>query len=331
MKINGISLELANLDDFEALKKIIEEWNSDSKWMTAHTSGSIGEPKAIELSKASMRDSSLITSRYFNIPSGSSVLLALPLSFIAGKMMVVRSLVNDWNLLITDSTLNPEIPFEQIDFAAFTPLQAENILKSQFEKFNAIGTVILGGGAISTTLLSKLKSCTNRIFATYGMTETITHVAASELKEQSDKLIFEALPGVEFGKDYRGCLKIVAEHLNSEEFVTNDLVTLIDPFHFQFEGRVDNVINSGGLKIFPEKIEAEIEPFLEVPFYITSIDDESLGKKVVLMIEGKLSDLEESIRLIETHFAGRVDRPREIYCRDNFQYTHTGKVLKKFF
>ena len=163
------------------------------------------------------------------------------------------------------------------------------------------------------------------------MTETVTHVAASELKTQVDVQIFDALPGVHFSLDTRGCLCIQAAHLEEGNFVTNDIVELLDSTHFTFLGRIDGVINSAGLKVIPEKLELEIDAFIDANFYVTSIEDAHLGEKVVLMIEGVKDNFEVQIENLKKHFENRVDRPREFYFRERFNYTHTGKFIKKYF
>jgi O-succinylbenzoic acid--CoA ligase len=331
MKINSIDIKAFNFTNNEELGTLIEEWNSYALTMIAKSSGSTGEPKTIEIYKKHMQNSAELTARYFNIAAHSNVLLALPLTFIAGKMMVIRSIVNDWNLILTDCSSNPSLPESALQFAAFTPMQAEHLLETQFDKFNQIETVILGGGAISNSLFQKLKKCRNRIFATYGMTESITHVAACELKMQDESQVFEALPGVEFHQDERGCLCIKAAHLDDSVFITNDLVEMKDSKHFRYLGRLDNVINSAGLKIFPEKIEAEIEEIIGAPFYVTSIEDDVLGQKMVVMIEGNENNFSDVLKKLDHHFLHRNDRPRAYFFREKFKFTHTGKVIKKYF
>lgn len=331
MKINSQHIDQFDFSDYTNLKNLIDDWKSASNYIVANSSGSTGVPKTLEISKRDIERSAKLTADYFGVKSNSTVLLALPLSFIAGKMMVLRSIINEWNLVITDHSTNPIIPEIELDFAAFTPLQAENLLENQFERFNSISTVILGGGAISNSLLMKLKKCTNRIFATYGMTETVTHVAASELKTQGDVQVFEALPGVRFSLDSRDCLCIQATHLEAKNFVTNDIVELLDSTHFSFLGRIDGIINSAGLKVIPEKLELEIDSFIDANFYVTSIKDTQLGEKVVLMIEGLESNFHVQIEKLKNHFENRVDRPREFFFREKFNYTHTGKIIKKYF
>lgn len=331
MKINSQHIDQFDFSDYSNLKNLIDEWKSASNYIVANSSGSTGVPKTLDISKRDIERSAKLTADYFGVKSNSTVLLALPLSFIAGKMMVLRSIINEWNLVITDHSTNPIIPEIDIDFAAFTPLQAENLVEKQFDRFNSISTVILGGGAVSNSLLMKLKKCTNRVFATYGMTETVTHIAASELKTQSDVQVFEALPGVDFSLDSRGCLCIQATHLEAKNFVTNDIVELIDSTHFSFLGRIDGIINSAGLKVIPEKLEMEIDAFIDANFYVTSIKDTQLGEKVVLMIEGMESNFHVQIEKLKSHFENRVDRPREFFFRERFNYTHTGKIIKKYF
>jgi O-succinylbenzoic acid--CoA ligase len=331
MKINSIEIKAFDFTDNEELDTLLKEWNGSALSISAKTSGSTGEPKTIELPKHLILNSAKLTSSFFEIPVGANALLALPLSFIAGKMMVIRSFVNDWNLILTDCSTNPHLPEDNLHFAAFTPMQADLLIETQFERFNQIGTVILGGGVISTSLFNRLKMCRNRVFATYGMTETITHVAACELKKQNESQVFEALPGVEFHQDERGCLCIKAAHLSGALFITNDLVELKDSKHFHYLGRFDNVINSAGLKIFPEKIEVEIEEIINAPFYVTSIEDEILGQKVVVMVEGNENNFSDVLKKLDGHFLQRVDRPRAYFFREKFNFTHTGKIIKKYF
>jgi len=331
MKINNLDITDFDFKNNEELETLLKEWSDNSLFIKAKSSGSTGAPKTIELPKHLVRNSAELTASFFKIPAGAHVLLALPLSFIAGKMMVIRSQVNDWNLIITDCSANPHLPEGKIHFAAFTPMQAELLLETQSDKFNQIETIILGGGVISNSLLLKLKKCHNRIFATYGMTETITHVAVCELKMQDQDQVFQALPGVEFFKDDNGCLCIQAAHLDGGLYATNDQVDLLDMTHFKFLGRIDNVINSAGLKIFPEKLEREIEEYLDCPFYVTSVEDEMLGQKVVVIIQGVEKLFSDKLENLNSYFGNRIDRPRAYFFRQNFNYTHTGKVIKKYF
>ena len=183
MKINSIDIKAFDFTDNEELDTLIKEWKSSALTMSARTSGSTGEPKTIEIHKQYMQNSAELTARYFSIAAHSNVLLALPLTFIAGKMMVIRSIVNDWNLIITDCTSNPHLPDSDLKFAAFTPMQAEHLVETQFDRFNQIETVILGGGAISNSLFLKLKKCRNRVFATYGMTENTISTSFNRLTD----------------------------------------------------------------------------------------------------------------------------------------------------
>jgi O-succinylbenzoic acid--CoA ligase len=308
-------------------------WLSNAEVFKTFTSGSTGEPKQIELSRKNMTRSAQLTIDYFRLPKGTKALLALPSNYIGGKMMLVRALVGNWHLIWTEPTSNPLLKLnESFDFAAFTPMQVAAMLNECPERFMAIGKVIIGGGAISDALEMRLKQCTNNVYATYGMTETITHVAVRALTGEHAGSTFNALPGVRFSLNDNECLTISAQHLEGVGTVeTKDRVKLYTPLSFQFLGRVDNVINSGGVKLFPEKIEEQIAHVVPYSFYISKKADDVLGEKVVLYLEtASLNDSEE-LQIISAMklYLQPYEVPKEIIYEAQFEYTPNGKIIRK--
>lgn len=310
-----------------AFQEVILEWRNEKTYITAKTSGSTGIPKTIQLEKYEVKASAQLTADTFGIESGATILHNLPVQFIAGKVMLIRALVNNWNVVYVEPSVNFEIPDVEINFAAFTPLQLSALIQFQHERLNQIGTMIIGGGEVSVELKQQIQSLQGRVFATYGMTETITHIAWSDLKEDSIHTWFTPLKGVFVSSSPDSTLTIQATHLGNRIIQTNDLVELDSTGRFRIYGRVDFIINSGGLKVNPIILEEELNPILEQPFFIGGKRDSVLGQRVVLFVEGTLStEMKEKVFMI---FGERVDRPREIIEVEQFEYTPTGKLIRK--
>ncbi len=310
----------------------ILQWLAHVDFVVVHTSGSTGEPKPIKLLKKHMEASAKLTSSYFQLPAQSRVLLCLPSTGIAGKMMIARSLVNGWKLYWQQPSSHPQIvPGSHYDFAALTPMQVQNLLTDSREKFEEIKTVIIGGAEISPGLEKQIAECSNCCTATFAMTETCTHIAVRELNGTHASQHYHALPGVIFRQDERGCLCITSEYLGNIEIVTNDIVQLSGSTAFQFVGRWDNVINSGGVKLFPEKMEAKLKSRIAEPHFIIGRDDVYFGKKAVLYIEGwpwpdeKVEQLRQDMKNI----LQPTEVPKEIVFALKFERTHAGKIKRR--
>ncbi|MGB5322572.1 AMP-binding protein, partial [Lutimonas sp.] len=295
------------------------------------TSGSTGRPKTILLSRDHMINSARATATYFDLQAGSRALLCLPLGFIAGRMMLVRSMVMGWHLDVIDSASSPKIPKDiHYDFSAMVPLQLFNSMND----LENIKTLIVGGGQVSETIINKISTISTKIYATYGMTETITHIALSPLNKaagnKGKETLYKALPGVVLSTDHRQCLLINAPHICSEEVVTNDMVDLISADSFIWLARYDNVINSGGIKLIPELIEARYKSLIDNEFFVYGLPDKRLGEKLVLVIEGPEStSLLKQIKNVHKRWASSVPKyeiPKEIMFVKNFVMTETGKI-----
>lgn len=306
------------------------DWMDSSTEIKVQTSGSTGRPKSIVLKKEYMVNSALATGRYFKLAADDLALLCLPAAYIAGKMMLVRAMVLGLNLYIVPPSSDPLSGTSAIfDFAAMVPLQAMNSLLH----LHRIKTVLIGGAPVSQELGIRLKNVTNFTYETYGMTETITHIAAKRINGLSDTINnldtpFKVLPGISLTVDHRNCLVIDAPKVSDEIISTNDVVELISPTSFKWLGRFDNVINSGGIKLHPERIERILSRYITAPFFITGLKDQNLGQQIVLVVEGRetpdtIRAVLDSIQELETY-----ERPKRIIIAAHFQRTESGKIQR---
>lgn len=301
----------------------IDEWYSPSDTINVTTSGSTGTPKKTELLKSHMVVSAKKTLFYFGIKPGMTSLLCLSPDTIAGKMMIVRSIVGSLNLIVSDVHSNPLKGVDMnIDFVALVPLQVEELIKFNSTKLQSIGTILIGGGPIHATLSARLREQAIQAFHSYGMTETISHVAIRKLgREETES--FEALNGIEFSEK-NGQLHIHYSEIGHSDLTTNDLVELIDNHHFKFVGRTDFILNSGGVKINPEFVEELLSPHIASSFFVSGIPDEQLGQKVIILIEGTSNDrfsVVDMKRVLPKYHA-----PKEVYFVANFIRTESGKI-----
>lgn len=322
LNINQLSFST----EFEKKVKIfVEEWFSENAVVKVQTSGSTGVPKIFEIEKKKMVNSAVMTCNFLGLKEGDTALLCLPVEYISGKMMVVRSIERKLQLKVTNPSLNPvENLEEEIDFCAMTPLQVENSL----EKLHLIKNLIIGGAAVSESLKSKILqmnlSPSNRIFETYGMSETLSHIGLKQLMPEQEEY-FTVFENVKISLDDRGCLKIFAPNVNAEELQTNDLVEIRNDKQFKFLGRIDNIINSGGAKIFPETLEALVKKEFPNEAVFMGLPDESLGQKLILIIEGDESD-EVKKKVSEISFEKNFHRPKEIIFVSEIPRTPNGKI-----
>ncbi len=320
------------LPDWEKnLYKLILNWISTEPFIEVKTSGSTASPKFIKMEKEKMVQSALMTGRYFHLKKNDGALLCLPVDYIAGKMMVVRSFVLGLNLIPLVPLGNPlEKTNEQFDFAAMTPMQVSNILtgKAAIKKLNRIRKLIIGGADIHPELLQKIRLLKNETWQTYGMTETITHVAVRKLTAPGESENYRALPQVFFQQDERDCLVIHAPHLSETKVVTNDIIELVNDQEFKFIGRYDNIINSGGIKLSPEEIEKKMSPYIRQRFIIAGFPDEKLGQKLVLIIEGQESEPLALNDLAEKACLAKYEVPRQIIYLPRFPQTENGKIIR---
>lgn len=322
-----ISLTLSEWE--RELYLFLNEWFSDSDFIVAHSSGSTGEPKPIELHKSVMKKSAERTIQYFGLQTNDRLLLSLPCRYIAGKMMVVRAIVGQMNLVAVDPATDfGFLEYEIFDFGAMVPTQVFKLLEqpSGVEKLQHIRNLLVGGSAISADMETRIHSLSTRVVITYGMTETASHIAIRELSGKLKSAFYHCLPGITVGTNKAGCLQIHHPEFK-EPLQTNDMAELQSDTTFQILGRADSVIISGGIKYSPEVLEKKLENLIAGRFVISSVADEKLGEKLVLVIEGNPQDsglLEQKISECLTPF----ERPKEICFVAHFPLTISGKIMR---
>ncbi|MGC3946662.1 MAG: AMP-binding protein [Chryseolinea sp.] len=316
----------------EALFAFIRAWFTGVEHFSLTTSGSTGAPKRIAISRAQMMESARLTVQALQLTAGQTALICLSPEFIAGKMMIVRCLVADLRIVAVDPSSHPLHSIEQrIDFTAMVPLQVHDLLSIHHHSFANIGTVIIGGGAVAPEDIQMIQRLSCRFYATYGMTETVSHVALRRLNGAGASQHYSALPGITFARDDRNCL-VIHWPIFGASIVTNDLVELLDREKFIWLGRWDNVINSGGRKILPETLEIRIGDVMKNAgygdrFFIAGIPDVRLGTKMVLILESDDSDQNYSslITLLKSSLQS-FEVPKAILTCFPFIETQTGKI-----
>lgn len=320
------------------LEDFFSEWNNDSDRVLVHTSGSTGKPKPMMVEKKRMLNSARITCDFLGLKPGDSALLCMSLDYIAGKMVVVRSIERHLHLISVSPSGHPLKNIDlkdvngkdvngEITFAAMVPMQVYNTLQvpEERERLTHIRHLIIGGGAIDASLEKELQALPGNItiWSTYGMTETLSHIALRRINGAEASEWYQPFDSVKISQTEEGCLVIDAPLVCAETLVTNDIVE-IEKLRFRIKGRKDNVICSGGIKIQIEEVEEFLKPHLEKPFMLAKKKDEKFGEIAVLMSEDKeIKTVEATIRrLLSDH---KYWIPREFRYVDHLPLTETGK------
>ena len=318
------------------LEDFFSEWNNDSDRVLVHTSGSTGKPKPMMVEKKRMLNSARITCDFLGLKPGDSALLCMSLDYIAGKMVVVRSIERHLHLISVSPSGHPLKNInEEITFAAMVPMQVYNTLQvpEERERLTHIRHLIIGGGAIDAALEQELRSLPGNIaiWSTYGMTETLSHIALRRINGAEASESYQPFDSVKISQTEEGCLVIDAPLVCAETLVTNDIVEIesyiynkVEKTRFRIKGRKDNVICSGGIKIQIEEVEEFLKPHLEKPFMLAKKKDEKFGEIAVLLSEDKgIKKVEATIRrLLSDH---KYWIPREFLHVDHLPLTETGK------
>lgn len=328
--LNEIAYSLIKEGDFEEqlVGDFLQDWLSDEDTIIVSTSGSTGKPKEVSIVKDFMINSAKATMDFFQLQEGDSALLCLSARYIAGKMMLVRAMVHGLELDMVSPSQSPLKNLRKnYDFCAMVPMQLRNSIK----EISYIKNVIIGGAPISPFLKQKIiKTGHNGCYETYGMTETITHIALKKISEptiKNQENPFKILPNVSISTDDRNCLVIDAPSITRDKVVTNDMVKLLSDTEFIWLGRLDNVINSGGIKLMPEMIEAKLSVLLDCPFFVTSVADEVYGEKLVIVIEG--DENESYFDLIKKSELEAFEKPKDIFFIPKLHRAANGKLLRK--
>ena len=348
------------------LEDFLSEWNNDSDRVLVHTSGSTGKPKPMMVEKKRMLNSARITCDFLGLKPGDSALLCMSLDYIAGKMVVVRSIERHLHLISVSPSGHPlkDINLKdangkdvngEITFAAMVPMQVYNTLQvpEERERLTHIRHLIIGGGAIDASLEKELRSLPGNIaiWSTYGMTETLSHIALRRINGDEASEWYQPFDSVKISQTDEGCLVIDAPLVCAETLVTNDIVEIepyiynkvekhdkeekhdkVEKLRFRIKGRKDNVICSGGIKIQIEEVEALLKPHLEKPFMIAKKKDEKFGEIAVLLTEDEdLKKVEATIRRLlsdeksSDHKSHKYWIPREFRYVEHLPLTETGK------
>lgn len=334
----------------------LQEWNSPSETLLVHTSGSTGKPKPMWVEKQRMLNSAHITCDFLGLRPGDSALLCMSLDYIAGKMMVVRSIERKLRLFsvkpsghpLSDESLAKMVEMD-FDFVAMVPMQVYNTLQvpQERERLSRIKHLIIGGGAIDDALAEELRSLPGAVWSTYGMTETLSHIALRRLNGEEASEWYQPFDSVGVSLNSDGCLVIDAPLVCSEPLVTNDIAeikqqetsshssdassslkTSSPHVLFRIKGRKDNVICSGGIKIQIEEVENLLRQHLDAPFLLAKKKDEKFGEIAVLVTE---SDDLEGVEAICRQVLPKYWVPRQYLHFDQLPMTETGKPKRAIF
>jgi len=303
----------------------ILEWLNDSEYILQESSGTTGRKKKIPLAKKSMQLSAGMTLRYFGLRAGQTSLLCLPASYIAGRMMLIRSMLGGLNLYLAEPSLAPDAAsFPPVDFSAMVPAQVIHLLNDSNDQLS-IRTLLIGGAEIPDDLVRRAENLPGSVYATFGMAETCSHVALRKLNRPGEGKEYRALPGVELSTDDRNCLVIRAPWLN-EPVNTNDLADCAAPGSFVWLGRYDNLINSGGVKVVPEEIESRIKAETGLNTIVVGLPHPILGQKVILVMLKEDQLTGESIVKPVLDTLPAPQQPKEIRFVDRFPLNRSYKT-----
>ena len=310
------------------LEEFLAEWHNDSPFVRVKTSGSTGAPKPMMVEKRRMLNSARITCDFLGLREGDTALLCMSLDYIAGKMMVVRSIERNLKLLSVPpsghplATVNAPSP---LDFAAMVPMQVYNTLQVPEERARLMQVrhLIIGGGAIDEAMEAELRTFPHAVWSTYGMTETLSHIALRRLNGPAASEWYMPFPSVSISQTPDGCLVIDAPEVCPEPLVTNDIVEITSS-RFRILGRKDNVICSGGIKIQIEEVELQLRPHLHAPYLLSKRQDGKFGEIAVLLTEGSV----EEARLICERVLPKYHQPKAYLHVARIPLTETGKPAR---
>jgi O-succinylbenzoic acid--CoA ligase len=297
-------------------------WRAGAKSFLFHSSGSTGDPKPIHLSREQLYSSAKMTGEWLHLEKGDVVLLSLSPSYIAGAMVLVRALVHDLSLILVEPCQNPflQIPPIPIHLTSFVPTQWSTILDSAVDLnlyFKEAKGILLGGAPVPDSLRKEFGF---PVYETYGMTETVSHIAFRTWNQSE----FRILPGVQIAQNDENCLLICAPMTENKWIETRDVVEIVEPGRFKLTGRLDRIINSGGIKIQPEKIEEVYRSVIDAPLFVAGIPDEFWGQKVVLFVESIQVPVFEEKAIQERLNSYEV--PKQVVCLPSFIKTPSAKI-----
>ncbi len=309
----------------------LREWWSESHEINLTTSGSTGQPKTMTVSRESMMASARLSLRTFGLKAGMKALLCLSPNFIAGKMMIVRAMVGKLELITTQTSADPlEGLSQRVDFAAMVPFQLSHTIAKNPETLDLISKLIIGGSAIDKQLVHSIQTLSTQVFHTYGMTETLSHIAIRQLNGEGASENFWPLEGIRIKADSRKCLVAEVPFLKEKTIATNDLIEIMPDGSFRVIGRADDVIITAGNKIHPLRVEEKLATFVNTTFVVGSIPDNKAGALPVLVVEGRLDagKLMQLWQQMEQVLEAR-EMPRHIFFAEEIPMIASGKVNRR--
>ncbi|RJE72657.1 MULTISPECIES: AMP-binding protein [Reichenbachiella] len=323
----------STVPSYAALFAFIEGWLSDQKTFHFQSSGSTGKPKKIEIKRRQIETSVFASARALSLSPKDRVLLCLSPAYIASTMMMARALILDMDIYIEKPSANPlHLLDHPIDFASFVPFQIYKMIEDRsFGQLEGIKNILIGGAPLSGEAFDILSSLNTNIYLTYGMTETVSHIALMKVQGKSEDAYYDVIDGVKIGQDEAQCLNISGIITDNQRIQTTDVVQILSPKKFLWLGRADFVINSGGIKIHPEQLEKTIASLLpQTHYFISSVADTQLGSKCVLITETAITDaLFGQIQALITDQFSKHHSPKEQHTITPFITTESGKLNRK--
>jgi O-succinylbenzoic acid--CoA ligase len=307
--------------------KLIKEWiNPTITHIQFQTSGSTGVPKNISFKKEVIKKAIQRSNIFFNITHHTKIAIPLSINKTGGRMLLLRALeANCFIKILTPQLTYPEGTFHQMDFVSLSPNQMFHLYNHR--DLNEVPQILLGGAPLPEGLEKNIiQTCTNKVYHSYGMTETLSHIAIRSITP-INQAYYQPLEEIKIKTNENNCLMIYDPILSDEWIVSNDLVDLFPNNQFDFIGRYDDIINSGGIKINPLLIEKKLASIIQQPFIISSIPDETLGEKLILIIEGEIKNsiqIKEYIAIELTKY----HQPKDIY-QGSILLNAAGKVDRK--
>lgn len=322
----------ANDTYFSSVLSFVEQYISQPSF-TSFTSGSTGVPKEIVVEKHRAEESARLSNHFFGVTNTTQFLLCLDIQFIGSKMLLIRAIIARAKVLVTHPSLNfyQEIDTTlDIDFISLTPLHIYHIIKYQPSFFDKVSICLIGASMVTPYLAKKINGlCTHTVFyESFAMTETISHFALRNISQ--NQVYFKILEGFEISQDETNCLAVYHSIVLPQWIKTNDVVEIIDKDKFIFCGRIDNVINSGGIKIHPEILEKEWSEFLPFQFVLVGEDDEILGQKVVMiLVDNAIATTADIYDLLSAHNIAKRLFPKVIYRSSEPNFSNISKLKRK--
>lgn len=325
-------LEASNSDVyFKKINDFIQLLSNKNSPLTVKTSGSTGIPKELHFTMNQAFESAKLSNAFFNIDSSSILLLPMNIDFVGAKMLIVRAFVAKAKIWIVAPTANvfENVPTNVLfDLIALTPYQLLSTLEKTPLSFLQVRKCLIGGSTISNELFRKIEdlSLDCKFYESFGMSETLSHIAIKTLGSNED--VFRVIDGYHIEVSSEGLLSIQCPFMDNN-VISNDIVELFDDKSFRFLGRKDFVINSGGIKIYPELLENSLQEIFHFPFYFTKEKDERLGEILILVIlkSNEKSDV-EILEQCKIHITNKYYVPKKIKRLYTFEYTQNGKIKR---